>query len=169
MRNPKAFLLNEMLLIIALLSLITLLSVKPMQIFLRGVMETHKAFDRQEQLETLLATLQQDTENAAYAFVHIGDERLTGDVLYLSGPDGVVGYQFDDGAATCISGDGTQEWELPRVEFDWRLLTLEGDAQAVAVTTRQRHKRRADGTFAFRGSRVFVVNLNAAHPVTESE
>ena len=167
MRNKKAYLLNEMILIIALISVIMLLSVEPVRIFFRSVLDTHKAFDRQGQLEMLLEQLRHDTEHAAFAFVHKADERLGGDLLYLTGPEGVACYQLADGAAMCIRNANTQEWELPRVVFDWRLLALPGDGQALAITAQQTHKRRGDGVPAFRGSRVFVVNLNPNLQTTE--
>lgn len=168
MRKSKGYLLNEMLLIIGLISVIMLLSVEPVRIFFRGVLDTQKAFERHVVLETLLEQLQRDTESAASAFIQAGDERLAGDLLYLSGPNGVVCYQFEDGFAMCIRGTETEEWDLPRVQFEWRLLTLAGDAQAVAMTTQQRHKRRGDGAPAFRGSHVFVVNLDS-NPATERQ
>lgn len=160
MRNKKAYMLNEMILIIAMLSIILLLSVEPIRIFFRGVLDTNRAFDQQSRLELLFDQLRDDTEKATFAFVHTADERLGGDLLYLSGPDGVACYQFADGAVICVKGDGTKEWPLAKVEFEWRLLTLSGDGQALAITTQQRHERRRNDLPAFRGSQVFVVNLN---------
>ena len=160
MRNKKAYMLNEMILIIALLSVVMMLSVKPMQIFFRGVLGANRAFDQQSRLEIMLDQLRSDTENASFAFVQGADERLGGDLLYLSGPDGVACYQFADGAALCVKGNDTREWPLAKVEFEWRLLTLPGDGQALAITTQQRHERRRNDLPAFRGSQVFVVNLN---------
>lgn len=167
MRNKKAYMLNEMLLIIALFSVIMMLSVEPMRIFFRGVLGTHQAFDQQSRLEPLLDQLRRDTENAAFAFVQEADQRLGGDLLYLSGPEGVVCYQFANGTATCIKAGNSQQWSLPQVEFQWHLLTLPGNTQALAITTQQRHISRSDDLPTFRGSQVFVVNLSNNLQATE--
>jgi type II secretory pathway component PulJ len=167
MRHPKGYMLNELILILTMISLIMLLSVTPVRLFFRSVLGTHEAFERQGQLERLLDQLGADTEAAALATVHAGDARLGGDLLYLSGPEGVVCYQFSDGAATCIRGSQMQEWTLPQATFEWRVLTLAGGGQAVAMTTQQTHPRRGDGLPVFRGSRVFVVNLNQTLQITE--
>lgn len=166
-RHSKGYLLNEMLLIIGLISIIMLLSVAPVRLFFRSVLGTQEAFERQGQLETLLGELRQNTEAAALATVHAGDARLGGDLLILTGPEGVVCYQFADGAATCTRGNEVREWTLPRATFEWRVLTLAGGGQAVAMTTQQAHPRRDDGLPVFRGSQVFVVNLKRNFQTTE--
>lgn len=154
--------LNELILIITIVSIILLLSVEPVRIFFRGILGTNRAYDRQSQLELLFDQLRIDTEKASFAFVQGADNRLGGDLLYLSSPDGVACYQFANGEAMCIKGDRSQVWPLPKVEFEWRLLPLPGEVQALAVTTQQRYERRKEGQPAFRGSQVFVVNLSNA-------
>lgn len=168
-RRKKGYLLLEMIMMIAMLSVVMLLSVRPMKLFFGTVLNTHQAFDQQDQVAILLSRLRMHTENAELAYVQSADERLGGDLLYLAGPDGLLCYQFADGAAVCVMADQTLQWDMPKVRFDWRLVTLPGDAQAVAITTYQHHRRRGDGVPAFVGSYLFVVNLNNAHRYVERQ
>lgn len=167
MRNKKAFMLIEMLLIIAMFATVMMLSVGPMQTFFHGILGTHKAFDRQGTLEMILDQLREDTENADFAFVHPAGLRLGGDMLYLSGSRGVVCYQFADETVTRIKAQDSQQWAMPRIKFDWRLLALSGDVQAVTMTTYQQRKSRGTDLPAFRGSQLFVVNLYGNFPLAK--
>lgn len=161
MRKYNAYMLIEMLLILALIVVILLLSAAPMRLFFRGVLGTQEVFDCQLRLETLLEQLRFDTENADLAYVLSADARLGGDVLCLSGPAGVALYQFGDAEVTCIRGDDAERWDFPRMTIDWQVLTPGPAVQAVAIRTQQQRLRQDDATPTFRGSRVFVVNLNS--------
>ncbi len=161
-RRPNAFLLNEMILIIALLSVLMMLAGEPVRIFFGSVLRSQQVFSQQDCVDTLLSQLRAHTEQAAAVYVQPADERLGGDLLYLTGPDGTVCYQFSTGRAVCSMGDHVQQWEMPQVRFDWRLVTLPDQSQALSITTFQQHRRRGDLP-AFRGSYVFVVHLANDH------
>ena len=167
--RSNGFLLNEMLLILALISVLMLLSVEPVRVFFFAVLGSHQAFERQGQVDMLVAQFRRDAENADRAYVLAADERTGGDLLYLAGPHGLVCYQFSDGAAVCAGPEQMRQWDIPQVSFDWRLIPLNGGGQAVTMTTFQRHKRRRDGLPAFRGSYVFVVNLHGQDDAAERQ
>jgi competence protein ComGF len=137
----RGFLLTEMLLNLALISLVLLLSVEPLRILIRDLHQTHQDYQTQCTARHMLNLLRQDIQQSRRMVIVESDIRTGGNLLYLQQEGEILLYQLTDGIVSRVSVSEQpgldQEWTLPRLRIDWKpWADPSGRFGALEVTTR---------------------------------
>jgi|GEM_PF-1516021 len=137
----RGFLLTEMLLNLALISLVLLLSAEPLRILIRDLHQTHQDYQTQCTVRNMLTLLRRDIQQSRRMVIVESDIRTGGNLLYLQQEGGILLYQLTDGIVSRQSASGQpgldQEWTLPRLRIDWKPWADPGGRfEAIEITTR---------------------------------
>jgi hypothetical protein len=166
-RVKRGFLLTEMLVNLALISLVLLLSVEPFRILAGNLHQNNQDYETQCTVRNMLNMLRQDIQQSRRMVIVESDIRTGGNLLYLQQEGGMLLYQLTDGLVSRVSApeqsDLDQEWKLPRLRIDWKSREdSEGRSRAIEITTRiERNVLGKDRSF-LRNAEVMFVDLDPA-------
>lgn len=156
----KGFTLIELLALVGILTLVFVLSARPLWIMARGGTHIIQMYEVQQQVDLFLAQLEEDVETAERMDIQPAGRWTGGRTLTLHGPDGPVAYRIQPGwVLRMTQADESQSWTLPHVELDWQ--PYEPDGRPVGVEVRSAINRPLLGKqeMKFKQSRLYLVGL----------
>jgi competence protein ComGF len=163
----RGFLLTEMLLNLALISLVLLLSVEPLRILIGDLHQTHQDYQTQCTARHMLDMLRRDIQQSRRMTIIETDPRTGGNLLYLQQERGIVVFQLTDGIVSRVSAPEQsgldQEWNVPRLRIDWKpWADPEGRDRAVEITTRVQRDIAGKRKQFLRNAEVIFLDLDPA-------
>jgi competence protein ComGF len=163
----RGYLLNEMLLNLALISLVLLVSVEPLRTLIRDLQQTHQDYQTQCTARNMLNLLRRDIQQSRRMVVYESDIRTGGNLLYLQQEGEILLYQLTDGLVTRLSVSEQpgldQEWKLPRLRIDWKpRADPDGRFGALEITTRIQRDVPGKRKQFLRNAEVMFLDLDPA-------
>jgi type II secretory pathway pseudopilin PulG len=139
-RQNRGFLLTEMLVQLAVMSLILFLSLEPIRMFVHDFQQTNQDYQTQYTVRNMMDTLREDVHTAQSITIVESDPRTGGTVLCLQREDNVLVYQLTDGVVSRRSLSAAPgldlDWSLPRLRMDWSpRYDSDGRIQSLEITT----------------------------------
>jgi hypothetical protein len=142
MKTPRrAYAIIEILSIIAAIVVLMALSVQPMRAMLLEIPQTNRDFQAWTQTMGMLKCLKTDIEQSTRIRVFEMDPRISGSLLYLERPEGLVSYSLENGQVlrqSALSNDTfgpSVSWVLPNVQISWRLWETNHGPYALEIRT----------------------------------
>lgn len=163
----RGFLLTEMLVNLALISVVLLISVEPLRIFIRDLHQTHQDYQTQSTARNMLNILRQDIQQSRRMVIVESDIRTGGNLLYLQQEQGILLYQLSDGIVCRMSlteqSGRDQEWKLPRLRIDWKTWEdPDGRPRAVEIVTRIERNVLGNTRSFLKNTEVMFLDLDPA-------
>lgn len=139
-RQNRGFLLTEILVQLAVMSLILFLAIEPIRMLVHDFQQTNQDYQTQYTVRNMLDTLREDVQKSPSMTIIESDPRTGGSVLCLQRDDDILLYQLSDGVVSRRSlfanPDYDLDWSLPRLRIDWNpRYDSDGRIQSLEITT----------------------------------
>ena len=138
----KAYVLIEMITVMAILAVIMLACAKPLKTLVSAIPQTSKDFRTNSNMLRMLRQLRKDVEHSNGLLEYTADEKIGGNILLIETGSGIVCYELGDGEVTKTTSrtdeqpsQNSQTWSFPRAKINWNLRNHNGRACAVELTT----------------------------------
>jgi len=166
-RLRKAYSLNEIIFIMAMLTVIMSFSSKIFYSLVKEIPLMIRSVNVQSSTDAMLESLAEDVEKAQRIRLSVVPENQ----LTLEGPQGVVFYTFHQEQMRRTLPDPNQAghsvWPLPDVRLDWQLYKNNGFPAALEVCTWQQRLLLGQKKIHFRQKRLFFVGLQKESNIDE--
>lgn len=166
----KGFTLIEMLGAVFILSILMVVTAKPIRNVTVEIPRISRDFASNTSMLDCVRKLRKDVEDAAGMEAYPADEAVGGKLLMIGSQDGVICYQF--GNSTVVryimnepaSKDKSAEyvWKIPYGRIRWQIWHESGEPVAVEVTTAVARKIAGRVRDRLQNSYVFFVGANDA-------
>jgi prepilin-type N-terminal cleavage/methylation domain-containing protein len=162
----KGFTLLEMLGVVFILSILMIVTAKPMRNVTVEIPRISRDFETNSSMLDCVRKLRKDVEGAAGMEVYPADESVGGKLLMIGSEDGMICYQFGEGTVVRYktSGDKGAEyvWKIPNGRIRWQIWHESGAPAAVEVSTSVARKIAGKVRDRLQNSYVFFVGANDA-------
>ncbi len=166
----KGFTLTELIAVIFILSILMVVTAKPMRNLTVEIPRISRDFETNSSIYDCVRNLRKDVESAAGLQVYPADESVGGKLLLIGSQNGMICYQF--GAGTVVryrindhasKGNSAEYiWKIPNGRISCQVRQESGDTVAIEITTAVARKISGKVRDRLQNSYVFFVGANDA-------